>query len=138
MGKRYLIDSNVIIDFCMAALPEEGSAFLEKIVDTEFYTSVIVKIEVLGFEHSLPGLKVIEEFLELASLIALDDDVTSRAILLRRSHKKLKLGDAIIAATAIVNNLVLITRNTRDFSNIKGLGLINLWELPGKAGTPGT
>jgi predicted nucleic acid-binding protein len=37
----------------------------------------------------------------------------------------MKLGDAIIAATAIVRNLKLITNNTKDFLNIKNLKVID-------------
>ncbi len=37
----------------------------------------------------------------------------------------MKLGDAIIGATAIVHELVLITNNTNDFTNIKGLKVID-------------
>ena len=37
----------------------------------------------------------------------------------------LKLGDAIIAATALVHNLILISRNTADFINIEGLDIID-------------
>jgi len=35
------------------------------------------------------------------------------------------LPDAVIAATAIVNNSVLLTNNVKDFANIKGLKVIN-------------
>lgn len=37
----------------------------------------------------------------------------------------MSLGDAIIAATAHLNNLELLTRNTNDFSHIPGLHLVN-------------
>ncbi len=50
----------------------------------------------------------------------LDELVTQKTILLRRKHKKLKLGDAIIAATAIIHNLTLITHNTKDLQILKG------------------
>jgi predicted nucleic acid-binding protein len=39
------------------------------------------------------------------------------------------LPDAIIAATALAENFVLVTRNTDDFKNIAGLELLNPWEL---------
>ena len=46
-----------------------------------------------------------------------------------RKNYKLKLGDAIIAATALVYNLKIITRNTTDFKLIEGIHTINLYEL---------
>ena len=42
---------------------------------------------------------------------------------------KIKTPDAIIASTAIVNGLTLITRNTKDFKNIEGLKIIDPYEL---------
>ncbi len=42
-----------------------------------------------------------------------------------RSLYKTKLPDAVIAATALQNNLVLVSRNTKDFKNIQGLEIID-------------
>ncbi|WP_256565294.1 PIN domain-containing protein [Dyadobacter chenhuakuii] len=50
-----------------------------------------------------------------------------KAAEIRKLHN-LKLPDAIIAATAMVYNLTLVTRNTKDFSNISGLTLINPYD----------
>jgi predicted nucleic acid-binding protein len=41
----------------------------------------------------------------------------------------MKLGDAIIAATAIVYNLVLITRNVDDFKFIPNFTLLNPYDM---------
>jgi len=35
--------------------------------------------------------------------------------------------DALIGATAIANNMVLVTRNTRDFERFPGLEVLNPW-----------
>jgi toxin FitB len=56
--------------------------------------------------------------LELTSTIA-EQTIQIRKI------RKLKLPDAVIAATAIVSNLTIITRNTSDFDQIVGLNYIN-------------
>ncbi len=42
---------------------------------------------------------------------------------------KIKLPDAIIAATALVYDLFLISRNTGDFKNINYLKLIDPYNL---------
>jgi len=68
---------------------------------------------------------LIEEFVSLATILPLDEKVTKIAIELRRNNRKLKLGDVIIGATAIVHELILITNNTKDFKNIKGLPTID-------------
>jgi hypothetical protein len=124
MGQRFIIDSNVIIDYTSNLIPSNGSAFVENIFNTAFNTSVIVKIELLGYNDTLSKMQLLEEFLSTAVIFPLDDAITQKTIELRRI-KKIKLGDAIIAATALVYGLVIISRNTADFNNITGLTCIN-------------
>jgi len=64
-----------------------------------------------------------EELVNSATIFPLNDLVTNQTILLRRKHKKLKLGDAIIAATASIHNLTLVSRNTKDFKKYMVLKL---------------
>ncbi|MFN8257268.1 MAG: type II toxin-antitoxin system VapC family toxin [Bacteroidales bacterium] len=87
-------------------------------MDDGFNISVIAKTEIFGYNK-------LETFLELANIFALDDEVISETIRMRRVYKKIKLGDAIIAAIALVNHLTLVTLNTKDFKNIMGLELMN-------------
>ena len=129
MGKRYLIDSNAIIDYTASLLPRSGSDFVEDLFNQDFLISVAVKIEVLGFDDVPDKLKAMEEFINSATVLPLDEAVTNQTILLRRKYKKLKLGDAIIGATALVNNLIIISRNAKDFENIEGLECINPYDL---------
>lgn len=128
MGQRFLIDTNVIIDYTSNLIPSNGTAFVENIFNTAFNTSVVVKIEVLGYNDAPAKMQLLEEFLASATIFPLDDAVTQKTIELRRI-KKLKLGDAVIAATALVYGLVIITRNTTDFNNIAGLTCINPYRL---------
>ena len=51
--------------------------------------------------------------MELANVIEIDKSVINACTELRK-RKKIKFPDAIIAATALANNLTLISRNTRD------------------------
>lgn len=68
-------------------------------------------------------------FVNTAVVLPLDEVVTEKTIRLRRQHKKLKLGDAIIAATALVHGLTIISRNTKDFQQIAGLDCVNPHDL---------
>lgn len=129
MGQKYLIDSNVIIDYTSSRLPDPGTAFVEEIFNTDFFISVVVKIEVLGYNDAVQKMQRLEHFIATAYVFMLNDNITSQTITLRKTIPKLKLGDAIIAATALTNHLTLITRNTSDFQNIPGLELFNPWEL---------
>ena len=125
MGQKYLIDSNVLINFQAMTLPESGQQFVAYTIDNEFYISVISKIEVLGHKSATVEL---ENFISLASIFDLNNDIISSVISMRKQHK-IKLPDAIIAATALIHNLTLVTRNTKDFENIAGLQVINPWKL---------
>ena len=125
MGQRYLMDSNVLIDYIALRLPRTGSDFVENIFNTYFLISVAVKIEVLGYNDVPDKMRTMEEFVDTATVLPLDDIVTHKTIELRRLHKKLKLGDAIIAASALVHNLTLLSRNLADFKNIEGLSVID-------------
>ena len=125
MGKKYLIDTNVISHLFANRLPASCMQFVKNVIDDDFIISVAVEIEVLT-NHEIPGkMPLIENFISLATVLPLDKDVTRKAIELRRSYTKLKLGDAIIAATAVVHDLILVTNNIKDFKNIASLTLID-------------
>jgi len=79
---------------------------------------------VLGYNDVPAKTKLIEEFVATAIIFPLDDAVIQKTIELRR-RKKLKLGDVVIAATALVFNFAIVTRNIADFKNIDELTLIN-------------
>jgi hypothetical protein len=129
MGQGYLLDTNIVIGYTANLLPDNGKQKVTSIIDDEFNIPVVVKIEVLGYNDLPAKMKQLEAFLELAVIFPLDDEVTEKTIHLRRTYKKLKLGDAIIAATALVYNFTLVTRNAKDFKNISGLDIINPYEL---------
>ncbi len=56
--------------------------------------------------------------------IHLTDEIINRAVSLRQ-HKKMGLGDAIVAASALSNDCTLWTANTEDFAHISDLKLFN-------------
>ena len=56
--------------------------------------------------------------------LPVDDAVLNEAVRLRK-HFKMKLGDSIVAATALLYDAELQTRNVDDFQNIPGLIVIN-------------
>jgi predicted nucleic acid-binding protein len=125
MGKRYLIDTNIVIDFSENRLPLNAKLFVAEVIDNEPNISIINKIELLGFSTVTPE---IIEFTDSTNIINLTEDVANQTINLRKK-RKIKLPDAIIAATALVHNLTLISRNSKDFDEIDGLEFINPYEL---------
>jgi len=129
MGQNYLIDSNVLIDYMAGVIPAKGSDFVETLFDKQFLISVVTKIEVLGYNDLPHKMSAMRSFVSLSDILPLNESVTEKTIELKRSFRKMKLGDAIIAATAIDNNLTLITRNTADFKFIPRLTVLNLYEM---------
>ena len=95
--------------------------------------SVITKIEVLGFNDSSDSMMLLNDFFNDAIVLNISDAVVDKAIELRKTHK-IKLPDALIAATALVENCSIITRNVSDFINIDGLNTIDPHHLPPQDG----
>ncbi len=125
MEQGYLIDTNVISHLFSNRLPEKGKVFVQEIINANFLISVVVEIEVLTY-HEIPDkMPLIEDFINLATVLQLNQAVKIKTIEIRKQQRKLKLADAIIAATALVNNLVLITNNTKDFDQIQDLVVID-------------
>ena len=129
MGKRYILDSNAIIDYVGDRLPHTSALALDKIIDDELNTSIVIKIEVLGFDGEPIEMQKLKDFLGLANISYIDDSVADKAIELQKIHRKLELGDALIASTALLQGFIIITRNTKDFDNISGLDCINPYEM---------
>jgi hypothetical protein len=125
MGKRYLIDTNILIAFQENILPSAGQQFVAAAIDNEFNISIVNKIEILGYSKVTNETK---KFISLATVFELDNDIADTTIKIRQS-RKIKLPDAIIAATAQVYKLTIITNNTRDFSNLKGVKIIDPFAL---------
>lgn len=125
MGKAYLIDTNTLLDYLAGSLPAEAHAFVEGVINNDFNVSVINRIEVLGHESATQELT---DFMNLSNTHQLIQDVEEQTIYLRK-QKKIKLPDAIIAATALVHGFTILTRNTKDFQHIDGLDCINPHEL---------
>lgn len=116
-----LIDSNIII---YAAKPEHN--WLRKfIAEHAPAVSAVSYIEVLGY-HRLneQAREYFEAFFAAATVLPISAEVLAHAVKFRQM-KKMTLGDALVAGTALTHNLTLITRNTKDFDWIDELTLLN-------------
>ena len=116
-----LLDSNIII----GAGKVGGEHLAPFLAHANASVSIVTRIESLGY-HRLTAQEEAEITLSLADIpeLGLDDEIAQRAIVLRQ-QKSMKLGDAIIAATALEYDLPLVTRNEGDFKHIVGLQIIN-------------
>ena len=121
----YLIDSNTFIDYLGDVLPDAGDVWVEDLFNSkEHFSSVINRMEVLSFNAPEQDLYELTELFTSTTVILLTAEIEARTILLRRLVK-IKIPDAIVAATALVHNLTLVTRNTDDFKNVPGLTVVN-------------
>ena len=116
-----LLDSNLII---YAAKPEYAE--LRAFIGHESPSvSAVSRVEVLGYDQLTPEeSQHFIAFFGEAEIFSISDAIVDRAILLRQL-KKMKLGDALIAATALVHGKTLATHNTSDFAHIPGLSVFD-------------
>lgn len=113
-------DTNIIVYIAQGTLPANIYGTSPVIAPS------IIKIEALGFRHiTAQEEHIIRKLLDRhIALIALSDAIIERAIALRQI-KKLSLGDAIVAATALEHNCELWTANLVDYQDIEGLSTHN-------------
>lgn len=128
MGQGYLIDTNVVCDYFMAALPASGRAFMNQIIPSVPNISIVTQIELLSWDIDQSSEQIIQHFILHSKIFDLSPEIVSRCATIRKA-RKLKMPDAIIAATALVNNLTLVTRNIIDFRKVDGLDVLNPWEI---------
>ena len=130
MWINYLWDTNTAIYFLQQQFPINAEKYIDSILQTNIpVISAITEIELLCWKTASENdLKVLNNFIQDATVIELEQEIKSKTAEIRKANK-IKLPDSIIAATAIVYNLTIITRNTADFKNIDGLITINPFEM---------
>jgi predicted nucleic acid-binding protein len=124
----HLFDSNIVIYHLNQALPPHATASFEDWIVEGASVSVVTRIEVLGYPEQTPTQERLAlETLRYFDEIPLQELIVQGAITLRQTQS-IRLGDAIIAATALEHDLTLVTRNTGDFEWVNGLSLLNPFE----------
>ncbi len=128
MGIKHLWDTNTAIYYLQQQFPPGAEAFIDNILKTELPVfSAITEIELLCWKTATEKeLQVLQNFIYDSLVIELEQPIKLKASDIRRNHK-IKLPDAIIAATALVYNLTLLTRNISDFEGINEIKLIDPW-----------
>jgi predicted nucleic acid-binding protein len=112
-GCKALFDSNVIIYLSKREIP---LSFVDQF--DALFVSIITYMEILGYPFSNPKEELfIKELLSVFQTIFIDQRIADITVDIRKKNR-IKLPDAIISATAISENLELVTRNVDDFSKI--------------------
>ena len=119
-GTNFLIDTNIVIHLTRKDIMIGD--FAKK--DDRLYISTITYMEALGFPFKNPNEETITTLLcDAFERLFVTEEIEKETILIRKSLK-IKLPDAIIAATAITHNLTLVTLNNSDFNRINRLNLL--------------
>ena len=124
----YVIDSNVVIDYLSGQLPRNAMSLMNSVINETPIISIMTQIEVLGFNNPPHIETFLNEFIDASLVIPLNDDIVKTTIEIRKKNK-IKTPDAIIAATAIVLDYPLITRNAKDFNKLNSLEIIDPWSI---------
>ena len=108
---KAVFDTNILIDYLKGtkAAATELARFDMKAI------SVITYIEVLVGLNDEKIIRSVKDFLNSFTIITVNQQIADLSVLARRKHK-LKIPDAIIFATAQSLDALLVTRNTKDFS----------------------
>lgn len=116
-----LLDTNILIYIAQPG----GETLQAQIATASPAASLISRVEALGFHRITAEESArLDKVFAWVEVLPVGDAVAEAAILLRRV-RRMKLGDALIAATALLYDLPLVTRNEEDFKHVTGLRVVN-------------
>lgn len=99
MARKYLMDTNAVIDYLGNKLPSNAAAMLD---EEELGISVNTRMELLAWRNATAQqISILKEFIDSTIIHNLEESVILGGIELRKNYR-IKLPDAIIAATALV------------------------------------
>lgn len=123
---RYLVDSDVLIDFLNNKT--EAIKLLIRFEESEMAISAITLAEVLeGLVDNRKKYLSVKKGLVRLSLLTVNAQVAEKFANVRSKLRKkgelIENMDIFIAATSMIHGMILITNNKKDFERIKGLRL---------------
>ncbi len=129
MAKGYLIYTNVFTKYIQDELSEKGNELIDEILNSfSCQISVITRIELLSWNTNQETIDLIEEFIGMSKEFGLTEEIITKTAEMRKNIK-IKLPDAVIATTAIINDLILVSDNDKDFGKIPYLSYVNPTKL---------
>jgi len=130
MAINYLWDTNTVIYYLQQQFNQKAEKFIDDILlESRPRISSITEIEILCWKTATDNdIVVLKNFVADSFVYELEQGIKNKTIEIRKQYA-LKLPDAVIAATAIVNDLTLISRNIKDFEKINELQIFNPFDL---------
>ena len=124
-----VIDTNIFIEFLRAK--DKTNTILFNLFDYKNLSiSTITVFELYAGAGNEAKWKDLKILLENISIIPVDEEIAKQAAKiyqnLKSENKLIEFRDILIAATAIVNDLELITINEKHFSRIENLNIKNI------------
>lgn len=128
---RYSLDSSVIIDILRG--DRSLAATLDKLLeqDAHFCITPIVLAELFKgaylAKQQKDALKLVEDFTHSVELLHFTEEAAKefgkQYAELRKKGQQTQDADLMIGCVSLVHNTILLTRNEKDFANIKGLNI---------------
>lgn len=136
---KYLLDTNILSELKKPKPEKKVIKFIDSINVNNCYISSITIGEIQkGISSCKDSLKQknLEQWLEHFILEECKDQILNLDAKVMRiwgklvvnANKNLSVMDSLIAAIAISNDLILVTRNVKDFDRVKGLRIVNPWD----------
>lgn len=119
MNERLLLDTDVLIDYLRGR--EKAVAWLET-TDEDLLISAITVSELAAGVRGEEEEEALEAFLDLFEIVPLDRSIAYHAGRLRQVHgpaSGMGLADAVIAASAMSREVVLLTFNLRHYPMVE-------------------
>ena len=130
--KASLVDTDILSEFL------KGNADVVSKVEEQIQLFGFINLSIITFYEVMNGLlykdskrklPIFEEFISYNKILPISVDVAkvsaSISAELRKNRMEIGHFDTLIAGTAIVNNLQLVTNNVRHFSRIQNLQIVN-------------
>ena len=118
-GIDFIADTNALLYLL------NGNDCMQEYLSCKLGISIISEMEILSFpDINQKDEIIIRSLIKDCFILQLNQNIKNKTIFLRKKYR-IKLPDAIIAATAIENNLTLLTAD-KGFNKITELNLIIL------------
>lgn len=119
MADALLLDTDVLIDYLRDAPP--AVTFLEGLTQPAAISAISVAELYAGVREGSER-EALTSFLGAFQILPLDEEIAKRGGLIRRDYGRshgIGLADALIAGTALVHNLIMVTLNRKHFPMVK-------------------